>query len=109
MQLAAKDNAAICVKKGRKSLHTHNRQVPPMFGLAVLLYRSSRHVDGNIPMFEDDREVLRLGRVIIDMLQAVAIEESILSNGVDTGRYGYLFQTVALPKHSSPYDFQRGW
>lgn len=80
-----------------------------MLGFPVFFYRGGGYVDSDIPTVEDDREWLRLGCVVIDMLQAVAMKKHVFSDGVYSGGYGYLFQISAFPKCTSFDNFYCGW
>lgn len=54
----------------------YDNHIFPVLCIAVFLCRCGRHVYGNVLAVEDDRQRLRFGRVVIYVLQTVAVEKA---------------------------------
>ena len=56
----------------------YDNHIFPVLCIAVFLCRCGRHVYGNVLAVEDDRQRLWLRRIVIYVLQTVAVEKGIL-------------------------------
>ena len=79
----------------------HDVHIFPVGSIAVLLYRFGRHMDGDVARLEYHRYGLRLGSIVVHMLQPGAVEEGIFAYRGHSGGDSDLLYARAVPEYAS--------